>query len=99
LFGLTQIPSDNQIRHLLDPVPPSAVLPVFSAVVDALHAGGQLEAYRSISGDLLVAMDGTPYFSSAKIHCPRCTVTKHKFFDILICKKLIRNKMQKQQTT
>jgi hypothetical protein len=78
LFGLTQIPSDNQIRNLLDPVPPSAVLPVFSAVVDALHAGGQLEACRSINGDLLVAMDGTPYFSSAKLHCPQCTVTTHK---------------------
>lgn len=78
LFGITQIPSDNQIRNLLDPVPPSAVLPVFSAVLDALHAGGQLEAYRSINGDLLVAMDGTQYFSSAKIHCPQCTVTKHK---------------------
>jgi hypothetical protein len=78
LFGITQIPSDNQIRNLLDPVPPCAVLPVFSAVVEALHAGGQLEAYRCINGDLLVAMDGTQYFSSAKIHCPQCTVSKHK---------------------
>lgn len=78
LFGLTQIPSDNQIRNLLDPVPPSAVLPVFGAVVEALHTGGQLEAYRSINGDLLVAMDGTQYFASNKIHCPQCSVTKHR---------------------
>ena len=55
LFGITQTPSDNQIRNLLDPVPPSAVLPVFAAVVEALHAGGHLDAYRSINGDLLVA--------------------------------------------
>ena len=78
LFGLTQIPSDNQIRNLLDPVPPGAVLPVFAAVVEALHSGGQLEAYRSINGDLLVVMDGTQYFASKKIHCPQCSVTKHK---------------------
>ena len=77
LFGITQIPSDNQTRNLLDPVPPSAVLPVFGAVVQALHCGGQLEAYRSINGDLLVAMDGTQYFSSSKIHCPQCRVTQH----------------------
>jgi len=77
LFGIKQIPSDNQIRNLLDPVPPSAVLPVFAAVVEALDAGGQLEAYRSINGDLLVAMDGTQYFSSSKIHCPQCSVTEH----------------------
>ena len=78
LFGLTQIPSDNQIRNLLDPVPPSAVLPVFAAVVEALHSGGQLEAYRSLNGDLLVAMDGTQYFSSEKIHCPQCSTKHHR---------------------
>ena len=77
LFGIDQIPSDNQIRNLLDPVPPGAVSPVYAAVVEALHAGGQLEAYRSINGDLLVAMDGTRYFSSNKIHCPQCSVTEH----------------------
>ena len=39
LFGITQIPSDNQIRNLLDPVPPCALLPVFAAVLDALARG------------------------------------------------------------
>jgi hypothetical protein len=70
LFGLSPIPCDHQIRNLLDPVPPSAVLPVFGAALEALHAGGQLAAYRSIHGDLLVALDGTQYFSCAKIHGP-----------------------------
>jgi hypothetical protein len=77
LFGVTQIPSDNQIRNLLDPVPPSALLPVFATVVEALHAGGHLHAYRAINGDLLVAMDATQYFSSSSIHCPQCRITKH----------------------
>jgi hypothetical protein len=36
LFGMTQTPSDNHIRHLLDPVPPSTVFPIFSYAVDAL---------------------------------------------------------------
>ena len=76
LFRVEQIPSDNQIRNLLDPVPPSAVFPVFSAVVEALHAGGQLDAYRSINGDLLAAMDGTQFFSSTKVHCDQCHVTE-----------------------
>ena len=78
LFGITQIPSNNHIRNLLDPVPPQAVLPVFAAMVEALHQGGHLEAYRSFNGDLLVAMDGTRYFSSTKIHCPHCSTTKHR---------------------
>jgi hypothetical protein len=77
LFGIQQIPSDNQIRNLLDPVPPAALLPVFGTVVEELHRGGHLDAYRCIGGDLLVAMDGTQYFSSTKIHCPQCSVTEH----------------------
>jgi hypothetical protein len=77
LFGIRQIPSDNQIRNLLDPVPPAALLPVFAAVVEQLHYDGHLEAYRAINGDLLVAMDGTQYFASAKIHCAQCSVTEH----------------------
>lgn len=77
LFGIQQIPCDNQIRNLLDPVPPAALLPVFGTVVEELHRGGHLDAYRCIGGDLLVAMDGTQYFSSTKIHCPQCSVTEH----------------------
>src|SRR5882724_5355525 len=30
LFGLTEIPCDNQIRTLLDPVPPALLRPVFA---------------------------------------------------------------------
>jgi hypothetical protein len=78
LFGMTRTPSDNHIRNLLDPVPPDTVFSLFSCAVDALHALGHLEPYRSINGDLLMAMDGTEYFSSSKIHCENCRVTEHK---------------------
>lgn len=77
LFGVEQIPSDNHIRNLLDPVAPAALLPVFAAVTEQLWCDGQLDAYRSVNGDLLVAMDGTQYFSSTKIHCPQCNTTHH----------------------
>ncbi len=43
LFAMTQTPSDNHIRNLLDPVPPSTVFPVFSYAVDTLHELGHLE--------------------------------------------------------
>ena len=78
LFGMTQIPSDNHIRNLLDPVPPHELFPVFSSLVDGLNTAGHLEVYRSINGDLLVALDGTQYFASAKIHCEQCSVKHHK---------------------
>jgi hypothetical protein len=75
---MTRTPSDNHIRNLLDPVPPATVFPLFAYAVEALHALGHLAPYRSINGDLLMAMDGTEYFSSSKIHCEHCSVTEHK---------------------
>lgn len=77
LFGMIKIPSDNQIRNLLDPVSPKNVFPVFSYVVNALHESGQLDSYRSYNGDLLMPMDGTQYFSSKSIHCDQCNNTTH----------------------
>ena len=78
LFAMTRTPSDNHIRNLLDPVPPGTMFSLFSYAVDALHESGHLEPYRSIDGDLLVALDGTRYFSSSKIHCDQCNVTEHE---------------------
>ena len=73
LFGVHQMPSDNPIRNLLDPVPPEQVFPVFEAILQVLEQQGQLEGFRSLAGTLLVAMDGTEYFRSRQIHCASCS--------------------------
>jgi hypothetical protein len=78
LFGMVRIPTDNPIRNLLDEVAPSEFLPLFSSIAQALHESGHLEAYRSINGTLLVALDGTQYFSSKKIHCAQCSSKNHR---------------------
>ena len=75
LFGLEQIPSDPQIRNLLDPVAPAQLAAPFWALFDLLETSGELEAYRSFAGQWLVSLDGTQYFGSTKIHCERCSVT------------------------
>ncbi len=73
LFGLHQIPSDNQIRSLLDPVAPTALAPVFRGVFERLERTGVLQGFRSHGNNLLVILDGTQYFSSQKIHCEKCS--------------------------
>ena len=78
LFGMEQIPSDNHIRDLLDEVAPSDVLPVFSYAFDALKAAGGLGTFRSCLGGLLIALDGTQYFSSKKLHCQNCSTRQHQ---------------------
>jgi hypothetical protein len=44
LFGVHQIPSDNQIRHLLDATEPGRVKPLFSYIFNALNQAGVIEA-------------------------------------------------------
>ena len=73
LFGVHQIPSDNHIRDLLDPVKPEQVFPVFEEILQVLEQQGQLTSFRSFADTLLIALDGTEYFSSLQIHCPQCS--------------------------
>ena len=74
LFGVENIPSDPQIRNLLDPVDPSHLRTPYWEVYEQLQAGGHLKDYRQIGGTLLCSLDGTQYFASRKISCPNCTV-------------------------
>lgn len=73
LFGVHEIPSDNQIRNLLDPVPPEKLFPLMLAISDELYRDGYLDDFRSINDTFLIALDGTDFFSSEKISCPCCT--------------------------
>ena len=73
IFGIHQIPSANQIRNMLDPVPPETVFPLFTEISDELYQHGYLEPFRSIGGTFLIAIDGSDFFSSEKISCPCCT--------------------------
>src|SRR2546430_4129442 len=56
LFGIEQIPSDNQIRNLLDPLEPRLFYPVFSSTFEHLEKAGHLKAYRFFEGCLLVPL-------------------------------------------
>ena len=77
LFGVHQIPSDNQIRHLLDATDPGQVKPLFSYLFNALNQAGVVETYRAVNQTLLLAFDGVQYFSSPTLHCPQCSIRHH----------------------
>ncbi|MHB8565458.1 MAG: ISNCY family transposase [Acidiferrobacteraceae bacterium] len=85
LFGLSQIPTDNCVRTMLDPVAPPHLFPLFTQIFEALNAGGHLDLFRvsldasrSDPGRLLIALDGTAYHSSHTIHCAQCTRIEHQ---------------------
>src|SRR3954471_24224358 len=74
LFGLAKIPSDNHIRDMLDPASPDLLHPVFAAAVDQIRRlDGGLEVFRRLDGRVLIALDGTAYHCSRKIHCQHCS--------------------------
>ena len=78
LFSIEKIPGDNQIRNLLDPVPASNVSRTFQKVYQWLKEKGVLKKFLYLDGEILVALDGTEYFSSKKIHCPHCNCRNHR---------------------
>ena len=75
LFGVERIPSDGQIRNLLDPVEPKVLYERFWEICDRLDKGGYLDEYRGAGGTRLISLDGSQYFSSQEIHCPNCHVS------------------------
>ena len=72
LLSLEAIPSDNQIRNLLDGVSPHYLNGMYRYVFTEAEQTGLLKEYRSFGKQLLVALDGTEYFRSQKIHCEQC---------------------------
>jgi len=72
LFGIERIPSDPQIRNILDPVRAEYFHADFWFILDEMKKQGQWLSFRSGLGNTLVALDGVTYFSSEKISCPEC---------------------------
>lgn len=76
LFGLERIPCDNHIRQLLDGVAPEHFDEEFYGLVEDLRAQDGLSPMRRLDARVLIALDGTQYFRSRKLHCPNCSTRK-----------------------
>lgn len=75
LFGVKSLPSDNQIRKLVDTVDRQECKASFLAVCNAVLAHHQ-STFQWTRPDqqkgLMVPLDGSEFFSSKSIHCPCC---------------------------
>src|SRR6185437_687339 len=72
VFGLKDIPSDTQMREILDEVDPDWIRPAYTDVFREAQRGKVLEDYVFLDGYYLVALDGVEYFCSKKVHCDHC---------------------------
>jgi hypothetical protein len=78
IYGIDHVPSDTQMRTILDPVDPDQLRPLFSDVFRRLQRGKALESFVYLDGHYLLSLDGTTYFSSSKVHCPACLEKRHR---------------------
>lgn len=73
LFGFKDIPTDNQIRSLMDHVDPNELAPLY----DDLLQNVDLSGFKDKDG-LVVALDGVYFFSSQNISCECCLKRDHQ---------------------
>jgi hypothetical protein len=78
LFEVKGIPSDNQIRNIVDGIKPTAISGVFNETLKEAQQTGVINEYRVLDGGVLIAIDGLWYFGSENIHCPHCLSKKVK---------------------
>jgi hypothetical protein len=73
LFEVKKVPSDNQIRNLLDPIPPTEFAPQYEWIWQQLADLGVFEVYNTRLNTRLMALDGMVYHSSTEIFCDCCS--------------------------
>jgi hypothetical protein len=72
LFQVDEIPSDPQIRNLVDPLTSMYFQEDFWYLLDKLKNQQRLSQFRNELGTYAVGMDGVTFFSSEKINCLKC---------------------------
>lgn len=72
VYQLQDIPSDTQMRTILDEVTPPYLRAPFVQLFHTLQRGKVLRRLCFMGHYYLVSLDGTGYFSSKKVHCAHC---------------------------
>lgn len=78
LFQVSSIPKDSQLRDVLDGLPNDTIDCLFDDFIGALQRGKHLAQFQALDNQYLISIDGSEYFSSQKVHCPRCLTKKSK---------------------
>ena len=73
LFGLTQIPSLEQIAISSTKSPQRACSRYLTGFIRLWSSRDTLKSFEVLGSTLLVALDGTEYYSSQSISCPCCS--------------------------
>ena len=76
LFAIENVPCDQQVKNILDPLEASEIDSAYKWVLSELEVGDYLEEYKCIENTMPIALDGLTYHSSTKIHCDCCSTRR-----------------------
>ena len=77
IYKIERVPSDTQMRTILDEVSPAAIRPLFKDAFGQLERGKVLSEMVYLGRYYLLTLDGTGYFSSSQVHCEACLEKKN----------------------
>jgi hypothetical protein len=77
LFGINSIPSDTQLRTVLDEVNPREIRGIFKKIFSIMQRGNLLKEFIYHEDAYLVSLDGTGFFLSKKVSCENCCIKNH----------------------
>ena len=86
LFEVEKLPTDNHIRKQLDRIDSSDLYEGFDLALEQLEKYKGLRKYQVLGGYTLIALDGSEFHNSRKVHCDHCQTR-------------VKNKGQKDQYT
>jgi hypothetical protein len=81
VFEVEDIPSDTQMREILDGAPTEPLRQVLPEVFERMRrVGWTARLVTEVSGEkyYTIAFDGSEYFHSTKINCPSCLLRESK---------------------
>ena len=79
IFGVKELPSDSQMRDILDPAPTEPLRRMLPLLFEKVRRAGWAEQFKTDLPDgkdagsyYSLVLDGTQYFHSTKLECPSC---------------------------
>lgn len=78
VFGVDGIPSDTQLRDVIDKHNTDQLSDIFRDIFYQLQRGKQLESFKFLGDYYLIPFDGSEYFSSEAINCKKCLTKKSR---------------------
>jgi hypothetical protein len=78
IFNMEKVPSDTQMRTVLDEVETKSLQAGFVDTLGLAQKAGLLDDYKFLGEDIILSIDGTGFFCSNSVKCEHCQIKKRK---------------------